>query len=138
MRKSCESRIGRESDQGLSKIRAAKHLGEGGGNDLQSLANVFAITDLARSHPGRHFGQKGVVPIRRVVANHQSLHAHSPGLGAAGFLGTGIRPEGVALVRDQPANSHPPAGVEQWQHRLEDGAADVFEIHIDAAGTRSF
>jgi hypothetical protein len=66
-----EGRIRCDADQGLAEVLAAKHLGESGGNDLKSLADILAVTDLARRDPGCHLAQEHVVPVRRILADGQ-------------------------------------------------------------------
>ena len=128
----CESRIRRDADQGLAEVLAAKHLGEGGGDDLKSLADILAVTDLARSDPGCHLGQERVVPVRHILADGEVPHVHAASFGAAALLRSGVRPWSIAVMRNQPTNRHPRARVEQRQHRLKYDPAGIFEIDVDA------
>src|SRR5579871_5732441 len=50
-------------DQHLAEIVAAEHLGEAGGDGLETLADVLAIFHLARGDAGRDLAQEGVVVI---------------------------------------------------------------------------
>ena len=48
----CESRIRRDTDQGLAEVLAAKHLGESGGDALESLADILTVTDSPDASQG--------------------------------------------------------------------------------------
>src|SRR4051812_44475461 len=82
-----ERRIRRDADQGLAEVLTTQHLGEGGGDNLQSLADILAVTDLARGDPGRHLGQERVVPLRRVRPDGEIPHPHAARFGTGAFLG---------------------------------------------------
>src|ERR1700733_3041727 len=101
------SGIQRDADQGLAEVFAAKHLGESGGNDLKSLADILAVTDLARRDPGCHLAQERIVPVRRILTDGQVPHEHATGFGAVAFLRSDVHARSIAVMRNQSANRHP-------------------------------
>jgi hypothetical protein len=86
-----ESRIRRDADQGLAEVLPAKHLGESGGDDLKSLADILAVADLAGGDPGCHLGQERVVPLRRILADGEVPHAITAVFLRGGELAASLR-----------------------------------------------
>ena len=102
------------------------------------LHDVFAGLDLAGREPFAHLLQELRITGAVVVENDEALHADA----ALQYLGHeqrkaifAIRQFGGVVLRDQAAQRNARLGVEQWQHGVEHGTADILEIHIDAIGT---
>src|ERR1041385_6017556 len=131
-----ECRIGSHLHQHFSEIVPAQHFGKTCRHIFYAMADVLAIFEGSRSYQRRDRAQEFVLVVRDIIADKKIADRHlafredvrpSPHQGSPR-----IRSGRIAIVRDQATNRHPCIGIEQRQHRIEHGAADVFEIDVNA------
>src|SRR5262245_42938789 len=134
------SRWRRDTHQCLAEIAPLQHADEGGWRILKPVGDVLAIADAAIGDGSADSAQERRVVLGGefvvdVAAQSQTLAQNlTHGRGKEIWSGSGTR--GVVLG-DQPAHWDARKRIEQGQHGLPNGAADVFEIDIDAVRTGS-
>src|SRR4051812_7784862 len=118
-----------KSDKLLAEVLALEQADERPRRILQSLGDGLAVLDLAGDHPARQIGKR-LRPELQAVGDDEALDLDAvgqdrlKGLHAVGF--------GGVVLRDQSADRNARKGVHATQRRVENLAADVLEIAVDA------
>src|SRR5690606_38381806 len=105
---------------------------------LQPLHYLLAILDLAVGVPSAHRLVELAVTMPVIIEDDEALHAHAlfqDGLEQQRQAIRPVRQAGTVVLRDHTAHGYARIGIEQWQHRIEDLAADVLVIDVDALAT---
>src|SRR6266542_454933 len=117
------------------EIAAFEHPDEGRRRVLEPVGDVLAITDAAIGDCGRDGAQEVGIMLRGEFVVDETAQREALAQHLAHGRGEKVRSSslaGGAILRDQPAYGHAREGIEQGQHRLPNGAADIFEIDVDA------
>ena len=115
-----------------------QHADEGGRRILKPVSDVLAITDAPVGDPGTDSAQERRVVLSGEfivdVAAQRKAFAQHFAHGGRQEIWSGSGTRGI-ILGDQPAYRHARKVIEQGQHSLPDGAADVLEINIDSLRT---
>ncbi len=99
---------------------------------LQAVDDIFTVFDPPIALPCGNIAQK-IAEARVVVDDDEPAHRK-----ALGQNSSEVRARSrcrIVVVRHQTADDHARKIVEQRPNRLQDGAADVFEIDVDSVRT---
>src|SRR5882672_12327734 len=120
-----------EPDKLLPEVLASQQADERLGRILQPLGDGLAVLDLAGDHPARQVGER-LRPELHAVGDDEALHLDAVGQDRLdGLHAVGL---GGVVLRDQAADRDAGEGVHPSQRGVEDLAADVLEVAVDAAG----
>src|SRR5688572_28890394 len=114
----------------LARIRAFEQFVYGLRGVFQSFDFVDAVPELTLPEPLAHVGE-GFHRARVVVHHDEALHARALADQGGEVVRARLRLSGVVL-RDHAAEHNAGAQIDQRQHLVEDLAADVLEIDVDA------
>src|SRR5450759_22658 len=116
----------------LAEVLTLEQSDERLGCVLDSFGDGFAVLDLARRHVATEF-LDGFGPQVQVVADDEALQVCAGGEQSERILdGNGL----AVITGNEAAQRDAGADVEAFQHRVEDLAADVLEINVDALRRR--
>src|SRR5882762_6431583 len=127
----------RNANNQLAESSAFQNADKSAWSILEAIDDVFAELHSAAVEPMAHLLDKLTVAAA-VVRNDERLHLDPLGCQRAGQV---PQPNclfrGVCTVAPSYRSStrHARALVQQRQHRVEDGAAGIFKVDIDAVGT---
>src|SRR5690606_5790314 len=122
----------------LAEVLPLQQTDEGFRRILQPLHYLLAILDLAVGVPSAHRLVELAVTMPVIIEDDEALHAHAllqDGLEQQRQAIRPVRQAGTVVLRDHTAHGYARIGIEQWQHRIEDLAADVLVIDVDALAT---
>jgi hypothetical protein len=113
----------------FADIAARQHVDEGGGSLLEAFGDRLAPFEVAGAIPCHQLAER-LVAARQVIADAEPLQPDAlveDDTDVAQAL-----PLAGVLLRDLTTDRHPSVGVEVVHHDIEDIAADVVEIDVDA------
>src|SRR2546427_89123 len=123
----------RHADQGLAEVPAFEQTDERPRRGVETVDDVLAVLDSSVTDERHHLLQERreaiVVIADDEPADHRAVHEQRTQIGPAGILRD-------VVLRDHSAERNACELVQQSQHRGKDGAADVFEIHVNALRAR--
>src|SRR5882724_4842944 len=118
-------------DEHLAGVLAAQQPDQRLWRLLQALHDVLAVLQLALAQPARAIGEELRQPVG-VIADEEATDGD-----AVDQHRREVRPRrhlGRVVLRDDAAERDARERVDVPQHRLEDVATDVVEVHVDALG----
>src|SRR6266403_939531 len=118
-------------DEHLAGVLAAQQPDQRLRRLLQALHDVLAVLQLALAQPARAIGEELRQPVG-VIADEEATDGD-----AVDQHRREVRPRrhlGRVVLRDDAAERDARERVDVPQHRLEDVATDVVEVHVDALG----
>src|SRR5215467_15176005 len=126
-------RVGRQTDDHLAQVVAREEAEEGLGGVLDAVHHGLFALDASRLEPAANLGQEFRVESQ-VVGNNEALHQRSVADQGKEVARSGVRRVEVVLG-DHAAEWDTRIGIEEPEHGVENQAAHVLEIDIDALGT---
>src|SRR4051812_16588492 len=125
--------VGPDTYQLLAEISAFQKAHERGRCAVEPFGNELLVLDLALAHPLRHVAQE-IAVTRGKIADDETAEGQALGQDIAHHRCGPFRRlrVGVVVMGDKPADRHPRERIEQREHRLEHGTADIFKIDVDA------
>src|SRR4030095_5706810 len=121
--------IGGQPHELLAEVPTLEEADEGGRSVLEPVRDVLAVLDPALAHPAPAVRDEVGLAVE-VVRDDEALQQHPVDQERA-QVGAGHRPRRVVL-RAQPAEGNARVHVDVPEHRVEDRAADVLEVDVDA------
>ena len=126
------SRLGPDANDDLAEIPAVEQADERTRRLLQPLDDVFTVADASFAHPARHLRQKVGLTVAVVgddeAANRHAVDQDRPEVGPSHRLRR-------IVLADEATERDAGAGVDEPEHGVEHGAADVLEVHVDPGRT---
>ena len=103
---------------------------------LQPLPEILLVFPPPLADPAGHLLEESILVLGDEIAHKQVVHGDSlvveEGFANALPCGPGVFPRGIAVLRDHPAQGDPGVFGQQGCNSLEDLAADILKINVDA------
>src|SRR6266536_1617343 len=126
-------RVGRQTDDHLAEVVAREEAEESLGGVLDAVHDCLFALDASRLEPAADLGQELGVESE-VVGNDEALHQRPVADQGEEVARAGVWRVEVVL-RDHAAERNTGEGIEKPQHGVQDRAAHVLEVDVDALGT---